>query len=152
MENGKKFFRVWYARFFDGRHVGTGSSARVYTRKENALKAISDFATKPGSRYQTVCIVSGAGDKDNPFTEDGRLKTIPVCVFCDTTPLYTEEECDRDNLCSLQFPEHIEREWYGESTGFEDWLEEYTADETVGLYDFAKQYGFKAERPEEESV
>lgn len=152
MESEKKFYRVWYAQFYDGRHVGTGSSARVYTRKGNALEAASEFMTKSGSRYQTACIVAGASSEDNPFTENGKLKTIPVCVFRDTTPFYTEEECDRDNLCSLQFPEHIVREWYGKSTGFEKWLEKYTADETVGLYDFAKQYGFKAERPEEEAV
>lgn len=152
MENEKKFYRVWYAQFFNGRHVGTCSTARVYTDKRAAVKAMADYETKPGGRYQTVCIVAGANSEDNPFTKDGKLKTIPVCVFCDTTPLYTEEECDRDNLCSLQFPKHIVREWYGESTGFEKWLEKYTADETVGLYDFAKQYGFKAERPEEEAV
>ena len=124
----------------------------MYTRKGNALEAASEFMTKSGSIYQTVCIVAGADDKDNPFTEDGKLKTIPVCVFRDTTPLYTEEECNRDNLCSLQFPEYIVREWYGERTGFKDWLEGYIADETVGLYDFATQYGFRAERPEEEAV
>ena len=152
MENEKKFYRVWYAQFFDGRHTGTGSSSRVYTKKDSALKAVPVFATKPDSRYQTVCIVAGANSEDNPFTEDGKLKTIPVCVFRDTTPLYTEEECNRDNLCSLQFPEYIVREWYGERTGFKDWLEGYTADETVGLYDFATQYGFRAERPEEEAV
>lgn len=152
MKNEKKFYRIWYAQFFDGSYTGTGRSTRVYAMKENALKAAFEFMAKPGSRYQTVCIVAGADDKDNPFTEDGKLKTIPVCVFRDTTPLYTKEECNCDNLCSLQFPEHIVREWYGESIGFKDWLEGYTADETVGLYDFAKQYGFKAERPEKEAV
>lgn len=150
MEKRKEFFRVWYAQFFDGRHIGTGSSTRVYARKENALEAISGFASKPGSRYQTVCIVAGANSKDNPFKDNGKLKTIPVCVYRDTTPLYTDEECDHDNLCSLQFPDHIVREWYGKGTGFEEWLEKYTADETAGLYNFAKGYGFMAERPEEE--
>lgn len=135
------FYRVWYAQFFDGRYAGTGRSSQVYAKKENAVKAIPRFA-RSGGRYQTVCIVAGANDEDNPFTENGKLKTIPVCIYRDTTPFYTEEECDVDNLCSMEFPEHIVQAWYGKTNGFEEWLNSYTADETVGLFDFSKGFGF----------
>ena len=78
--------------------------------------------------------------------------TVEVCVYCDSTDLYTEEECDRDNLTYLGFPEKIVKEWFDKQgffcyTNFDKWLyEEYTADDTDGLYWYAIDCGFKAER------
>ena len=90
---------------------------------------------------------------------------IEVCIYCDSTDLYTEEEIETENLCYLEFPEKIVREWYKQSeqlfvsdtarelripeseATFEKWLADvYTADDTDGLYDFARAKGFQARR------
>lgn len=83
-------------------------------------------------------------------------KLIPVCVYADTTGLYTDEECDRDNLCYIDFPERIVFDWFIQKQiewcidwdlDFDDWLEnEYTADDTDGLYQFAEGFGFHGKR------
>ncbi|MBR5879001.1 MAG: hypothetical protein IKY91_05565 [Akkermansia sp.] len=80
---------------------------------------------------------------------------IPICVYCDSTPLYTESEILSDNLTDLLFPEVLVREWYASTIAsdnivggdFENWLEnESTADDTDGLYAYALSRGFSAER------
>lgn len=97
---------------------------------------------------------------------------IPVCVYCDSTDLFTEEEIMQENLCDLDFPEYIVRAWYEEhkadfdedtahelkiplsECNFYIWFNEVsTAIDTDGLYDWAiKNYGFHAKRwtPEQE--
>lgn len=84
-------------------------------------------------------------------------KLIPVCIYCDSTGLFSEEECCSENLTDMMFPEWIVREWYKENEKaciedckaeheepcFENWINNsYTADGTDGLYDFAVQKGF----------
>lgn len=84
-------------------------------------------------------------------------KLIPVCIYCDSTGLFSEEECWSENLTDMMFPEWIVREWYKENEKeciedckaehetpcFENWIKNsYTADSTDGLYDFAVQKGF----------
>lgn len=84
-------------------------------------------------------------------------KLIPVCIYCDSTGLFSEEECCSENLTDMLFPEWIVREWYKENEKaciedckaeheepcFENWINNsYTADGTDGLYDFAVQKGF----------
>lgn len=84
-------------------------------------------------------------------------KLIPVCIYCDSTGLFSEEEYWSENLTDMMFPEWIVREWYKknekdfiaecEAEGYEanpyNWYTEvYTADDTDGLYDFAVQKGF----------
>lgn len=84
-------------------------------------------------------------------------KLIPVCIYCDSTGLFNEEECCSENLTDMLFPEWIVREWYKENEKaciedceteheepcFENWINNsYTADSTDGLYDFAVQKGF----------
>ena len=89
---------------------------------------------------------------------------IPVTVYCDSTDLYTEDEIMRENLCELDFPEEIVREWVWLTAApgeierlsnnengydwFDQWYyEESTADDTDGLYDFAiSRYGYLAPR------
>lgn len=87
--------------------------------------------------------------------ENERL--ISVCVYCDSTGLFSETECERENLTDMYFPVWILEEWYKKNEKeciesceamdyppcFENWYTEvYTADETDGLYDFAVQKGF----------
>ena len=95
----------------------------------------------------------------------GHIIRCVASVYCDSTGLYTDEECFDDNLCDLYFPEWIVREWYKTNecdlvyitmrelhipeseVTFEKWFyEASTAMDTDGLYDFALERGFKAER------
>lgn len=77
---------------------------------------------------------------------------LPICVYCDTTGLFTETECDCVNMIDMFFPAWLIEEWYKEhekefieeckAEGIEpncyNWYTEvYTADDTIGLYDFA---------------
>lgn len=82
---------------------------------------------------------------------------IPVCIYCDSTGLFSEEEYYSENLTDMMFPAWIVNEWYKknekdfalecEAEGYKaniyNWYTEvYTADDTDGLYDFAVQKGF----------
>lgn len=97
-------------------------------------------------------------DYDKWFVEPnmGQYATDPdanvyMCVYCDTTPWYTEEEMNHSNLCDLQFPRKLVQEFYvsrgGSIMTFVQWLtEECTADDTDGLWAFCKERGFTAIR------
>ena len=70
-----------------------------------------------------------------------------ICVYCDTTGLFTEAEIMKDNLTEIPFPDQIVRAWYDHCphgyTTYEEWLDNYTADDTDGIYEFAvSQFGF----------
>lgn len=83
---------------------------------------------------------------------------IPVCVYCDSTGLFSETECERENLTDMYFPVWILEEWYKKNEKdfiaecktdslkepcFETWFNEvYTADDTDGFYDFAVEHGY----------
>ena len=83
-----------------------------------------------------------------------RTEMLRVCVYADTTGLFTEEEILSDNLCELLFPRHLVEEWYNlfsdeykRKYSFDNWYyEEYTADETDGFYTFCVLSGFYAQR------
>ena len=89
---------------------------------------------------------------------------IWVTVYADSTGgLFSEFECDCDNLVELQFPRWIVEEYYkqneddfvGETSDeldipeeectFDLWLKSvYTAEDTDELYSFAEEKGFSA--------
>ena len=84
---------------------------------------------------------------------------LSVTLFCDTTPLFTQEEIDAESLCNLKFPRGIVEGWYQECVipsqyykvetppTLDDWLEnEYTADDTDTLYEYAVRHGFMPKR------
>ena len=77
---------------------------------------------------------------------------MEICVYCSSTDLYTQEEIDSENLTYLEFPDYIVRAFYmldcrdASEEGFKKWLSEYTADDTDGLYFFAKTHGYAATR------
>ena len=87
-----------------------------------------------------------------------RNDMLRVLVYADTTGLFTEEEMSQDNCCDLLFPRWMVEEWYNNfSEGFYDkeeypfdrwYYEEYTADDTDGLYAFCVERGFSAQRDE----
>lgn len=98
-------------------------------------------------------------------------KMIKVCVYADSTGMYTEEECDFDNLVGLEFPEWIVREFYKkyesefvEETSdeldkpesectFEDWYNEvYTADDTIDLFEFSVNHGYLPKRDDNKII
>lgn len=97
------------------------------------------------------------------LTPDDQM--ISVCVYRDTTELYTMEECDEDNLADLDFPLSLLREFYesnqdefvretmydlgipAEKATFDVWRKEvYTADSTDGFYNFCAERGYYAQR------
>ena len=89
-----------------------------------------------------------------------------MTVYCDSTPFFTDEECDQENLTELEFPKSVVRSYYNEQiyeptpycsikqceedndmeTSFKDWLNSYTADDTVGLYPYAINKGCEITR------
>ena len=74
-----------------------------------------------------------------------------VSVYCDTTPWYTEEEISENNVCDMVFPHKMVQEFYNTIPdmpwSFEEWIsDEYTCDDTIGLFEFCKQRGFIAVR------
>ena len=88
-------------------------------------------------------------------------KWIEVLVYCDSTDLFNEQECEKNNLCYMMFPENIVKEWYKinendnkeqtsielnkkyNSCTFKDWIKNvYTADDTDGLYWFTVNKGY----------
>ena len=79
---------------------------------------------------------------------DWEEKLIEVTLYCDTTGLFTEDECDSENLTEMLFPEWLVRKWYEETAdkeaygSYKDWLENCTAEDTDGLYDYALSLGF----------
>ena len=73
---------------------------------------------------------------------------IEVTVYRDSTGLFSENEFGVDNMCEMMFDEAVVEEWFEENVspyvdyGFEVWyLDEYTCDDTDGLYDFAVSRG-----------
>ena len=87
--------------------------------------------------------------------ENERL--ISVCVYCDSTGLFTPKEYEADNLVDMFFPVWIVKAWYKkneedlasacEAEGYEPdaynwWKYVSTADDTDGLYDFAVEKGY----------
>lgn len=82
-----------------------------------------------------------------------------ICIYADTTGLFSESEYESDNLIDMDFPEWILRKWYEqqnlaedtarelkkpiEECTFEDWLINVSwAGDTDGIYDFARENGF----------
>ena len=71
-------------------------------------------------------------------------RLVCVCIYRDSTGLFTDEECMQDNLEDFDLPESILRLWHAEHfhNSYEKWLDEFTADDTDGLYQFSIEHGF----------
>ncbi len=70
---------------------------------------------------------------------------VGITVFKDTTGLYTDEECNDDNLTTLDFPIYLVEEYaktVKPELTYKEFLDQYCADWTEGLVDFAKKHGF----------
>ena len=88
------------------------------------------------------------------------MDMIFVCIYADTTGLFTNDQCDEDNMCNVAFPVEILRKWYEVHTEiawetaadlkkpinevtFEDWLNHTIwADDTDGLWQFSIDNGY----------
>jgi len=95
--------------------------------------------------------------KERKIIMKNNEKLIPVCIYCDSTGLFSETECNVDNLTDMLFPGSIINEWYKENekvlapeckaegykpNAYNWYTEVYTADDTIGLYDFAVAKGY----------
>ena len=85
---------------------------------------------------------------------------INVCIYADTTGLFTEEECEDANLMDVYFPEYILRKWYEthselaeetaddlhkplSETTYDDWSDHTVwAGDTDGLWQFSIENGY----------
>lgn len=88
---------------------------------------------------------------------------LSVCLYCDQTGLFSEWECEQDNLCDMYFPPEVLKEWYLQNedlissvqaevtkeifqemgdSAWKYWLDYVsTADDTDGLFQFAMDRG-----------
>ena len=101
--------------------------------------------------------------EDQTWEDSERM--LPVGIWKDTTNQYTDEECDKDNELVIPVPQDLLFKWYMENAEFDReqcpeympeggwpdipisdmlrWLwEEYTLDETDGLYYWLTQHGY----------
>ena len=84
-----------------------------------------------------------------------------ISVYKDTTGLFTEEEILEDNIADLEFPKEIVKRYFmekcledfrGDNNAvsdeglYQEWLDEYTCDDTEELVLFAKENGFEVKR------
>lgn len=78
-----------------------------------------------------------------------REETIGVYVYLDTVYSdYDESENNGDNMCILVLPKEYVKKYVAEHTdfnSFEEWLNEYTCDDTEDLYDKVIRDGIKYE-------
>lgn len=78
--------------------------------------------------------------------ENKRNELLYVDVYADDTGLFTEEECDYNNITTLIVPRWIVEEWYKqyeEEIVFDKWFGEiYTCDDFIGFYDFCIVKGY----------
>lgn len=78
---------------------------------------------------------------------------MTISVYADTTGCFTEEQCDADNTAYLNLPRETVREYFmkccledfrgddrtvSDQGLFEEWLDEYTNDDTVDLVKFLR--------------
>ncbi len=80
---------------------------------------------------------------------DNYCDMMNMTVYRDSTDLFADKECDEDNLITLEFPTPLVKEYFDTlnengSGSFEDWIADYSADDTSSLYDFARSKGFFA--------
>ena len=80
-----------------------------------------------------------------------------MTVYADDTNLFTKEFCEQHNLVDIDLPRYTVRRYFDDCIlegfrtdtddgvtddgVFEEWLHEYTADDTVGLWGFARRLG-----------
>lgn len=84
-------------------------------------------------------------------------KTIIMTIYADDTDLFTEAFCNRHNLINIEVNKHVVFKFFrhnilkdfrtetdsnvSDEGVFEEWLDEYTADDTQGLWEYAKEHG-----------
>ena len=80
---------------------------------------------------------------------------MTISVYADTTGCFSEEECDRDNNALLELPKGMVQKFFmdcclesfrgddrtvSDQGLFEEWLDEYTNDDTVDLVRFLRKH------------
>lgn len=93
---------------------------------------------------------------------------ILVDVYADTTRQYTEDECNVDNICTIELPRRIVYDFYMENEAdfvaetahelgipkekctFDKWITSvYTCCDTNNLFKYADFHGYRWKRPDE---
>ena len=78
------------------------------------------------------------------------METLNICVYCDSTDLYSEEEIMFENLTDISFPKRIVEDYFEECVdgydSFEKFLNNYTADDTECLFFYAVRHGYYPKR------
>jgi len=80
-------------------------------------------------------------------------RDIFIQVYADSCNLFTEEECDKDNMADVYAPENLVKIWYEEYCAdnydhidFEQWMKENTLDDFIDFIDFARNKGMNVSR------
>jgi len=130
---------------------------------EEGYNACMDFMKRNLERLEFTLEYFRTEPEDRYW--DDVEKMLPVGIWKDTTGQYSDEECDEDNMVTIPVPQDLLWQWYMENAEFdreqcadqepeggwaeitiEDmlrWLwEEYTLDETDGLYYWLAQHNY----------
>lgn len=91
----------------------------------------------------------------NELFEKVKSETIIMTIYADDTDLFTEDFCNRHNLINIEVNKHVVFNFFrhnilkdfrtetdsdvSDEGVFEEWLDEYTADDTEGLWWYAKR-------------
>lgn len=75
-------------------------------------------------------------------------KIVFVTVYADTTPFFTEEELDKDNICEIEIPEKLLHDYFVQILApercydtYDEFMNKYTANDTDYLYDYCLHKG-----------
>lgn len=97
------------------------------------VKAIIGMEDYVGDTLEARMVLSIVGHNG----DIARNKNVLVCVYRDTTGLRYDEK-DDNNLVYLEVPQNVLSEYMKKHQLPKDWLDIYTADDTIDFFDYAK--------------
>lgn len=85
------------------------------------------------------------------------MDTLLICIYADETQVFTDDFCNMNNLIYVEIPRDIVFGFFKENVLadfrteedlsdealFEDWLLEYTADDTIGLWQYSLYHTYQ---------
>lgn len=109
---------------------------------ENGLEAyvcrLFDLEFTPKKKNETITVVVYSNEITGVFADDfiETVDMFDIEVSREILFEFFKDECLEDFRNESDDKDGLTNEGY-----FEDWLNEYTADDTVGLWDYAKEHG-----------
>lgn len=112
-------------------------------------------------KRRSICVAGVPSWRAEVELKDGRKEEhlltprsiigLDIGMYADQTDLFTEDELDLDNTCSVEVPFDLWNEWclrLGKQCNIEIdpvsfYEDEYTFDDTEGFYDFCKENGYE---------